>query len=298
MRVLATGKHGQLVRSLLEQARGVEGLEIVTAGRPEVDMEVPGALARAIEETAPDAVVNAAAYTAVDLAEDEPERAFRINAEAAGEAAEAARAAGAPILHISTDYVFDGRASGPYAEDSPTNPLGVYGRSKLAGEERVRAASADHLILRTAWVYSPFGRNFLKTMMALAERTEIAKVVADQKGNPSSALDLADGLLSILQRWRAGDRIGLGGIYHLAGTGGASWADFAQVIFDECRALGRPAAEVEPIATADWPTKAKRPANSTLDCSKFAADFKHTMPEWRQSARDIVRRLAAAPADS
>jgi dTDP-4-dehydrorhamnose reductase len=296
MKVIVTGKEGQLVRSLAERAAAAAGIEIVAIGRPEADMEIPGAIGRAIAEAGPDVVINGAAYTAVDRAEDEPDRAFRINAAAAGEAAEAARAAGAPVIQISTDYVFDGKASGPYAEDMPTGPIGAYGRSKLAGEEQVRAATSDHLILRTAWVYSPFGGNFLKTMVALAERNPVVRVVADQHGNPSSALDLADGLLAILTRWRDGNRIGLGGIYHLAGNGDTNWADFARAIFDECRALGLPAAEVSPITTAQWPTRAARPANSRLDCSKFARDFNYRMPEWRQSARNIVRRLAVQSA--
>ena len=296
MKVLVTGKEGQLVQSLMERAAAVGGVEIVAAGRPEADLEAPGAIGRAIEQAAPDVVINAAAYTAVDRAEDEPDRAFRINAAAAGEAAEAARAAGAPIIQVSTDYVFDGRSGAPYFEGMSTGPIGAYGRSKLAGEERVQGATPDHLILRTAWVYSQFGGNFVKTMMAVAERNPVVKVVADQQGNPSSALDLADGILSILRRWRGGDRTGLGGIYHLAGSGDTNWAEFAQGIFDECRALGLPAAEVAPIATSEWPTRAARPANSRLDCSKFAMDFNYRMPEWRQSVRDIVRRLAARTA--
>jgi dTDP-4-dehydrorhamnose reductase len=296
MRVVVTGKEGQLVRSLIERARIVDGIEIVAIGRPQGDLEIPGNIGRAIAEATPDVVINAAAYTAVDRAEDEPDLAFRINSDAAGEAAEAARSAGAPIIQLSTDYVFDGWASGPYAEDSKTGPIGVYGRSKLAGEEQVRSATPDHLILRTAWVYSPFGGNFVKTMMALAERNPVVKVVADQQGNPSSALDLADGLLAVLRRWRSGDRAGLAGVYHLAGSGDTNWADFARAIFAECELLGSPAAEVAPITTAQWPTKAARPANSRLDCSKFAMDFNYRMPEWRQSVRDIVRRLAVQSA--
>ena len=262
MRILVTGKEGQLARSLAERARLHPWIELVTAGRPEVDLETPGSVASAISAARPDAVVNAAAYTAVDQAEDEPGRAMRINADAAGEAADAARAAGAPIIQVSTDYVFDGSASAPYDEAAPTAAIGAYGRSKLAGEEQVRAANPDHLILRTAWVYSPFGRNFVRTMMGLAERTDTVRVVGDQKGNPSSALDLADGIILILGRWRRGDRTGMGRTYHLAGAGEASWADFADAIFEACRSLGLPAAQVQPIATADWPTKAVRPANS------------------------------------
>jgi dTDP-4-dehydrorhamnose reductase len=296
MRVLVTGREGQLVRSLIERAQSADDIEIIAAGRPQADMELPGSIGRAIAEAAPDVVINAAAYTAVDRAEDEPDRAFRINAVAAGEAAEAARGAGAPIIQISTDYVFDGNSSQPYAEDDPTGPIGAYGRTKLDGEVRVRVATPDHLILRTAWVYSPFGGNFLKTMMTVAQRNPVVRVVADQQGNPSSALDLADGLLAILDRWRDGDRTGVGETYHLAGSGDTNWAEFARSIFEECRALGLPAAEVSPITTGEWPTKAARPANSRLDCSKFAMHFNYRMPEWRQSARDIVRRLAVQSA--
>lgn len=295
MRLLVTGTQGQLARSLVERAASHPQFELVAAGRPELDLEIPGSAAAAVRSIAPDVVINAAAYTAVDQAEDEPDRAMRINGEAAGELAAAARAIGAPIIQISTDYVFDGRSAAPYAEDAPTNPIGAYGRSKLAGEERVRQANPDHLILRTAWVYSPFGHNFVKTMMRLAQTRDGLTVVADQIGNPSSALDLADGILAMLEGWRDGERIGLGGTYHLAGTGSASWFDFARAIFDECRARGLPAAEVEPIRTADWPTKAARPANSQLDSSKFSQDFDWQMPDWRQSMANAVSRLCSCP---
>jgi dTDP-4-dehydrorhamnose reductase len=289
MKVLVTGKHGQLARSLSERA---EGLDIITVGRPEVDLEMRGALTRAITDVAPQAVINAAAYTAVDKAEDESERAFRVNAEAAAEAARAARAIGAPIIQISTDYVFGGQGKGPYSPDSPPAPLGVYGRSKLAGEEEVRRHHPDHLIVRTAWVYSAYGSNFLLTMMRAAERRDTVRVVADQRGNPSLALDLADGLLAILRRWRNGDRIGLGDTYHLAGTGEGSWADFAEAIFAESRKLGLPSADVERISTSEWPTKVTRPADSTLDSSKFARDFGFQMPEWRSSVARVVNAVA------
>lgn len=221
MRVLVTGKEGQLVKSLLERSQGRKGIELSALGRPDLDLETFGSAAQAIARFAPDVVINAAAYTAVDQAEDEPERAFRINGDAAGEVAAAARAAGARIIQISTDYVFDGGGEGSYSEDAPVNPLGIYGRSKLAGEEQVRSNNPDHAIVRTAWVYSPFGKNFLKTMIALGHSRDLVTVVADQYGNPSSALDLADGLLAILDRWSAGGA-GLGETYHLAGTGSAS----------------------------------------------------------------------------
>ena len=292
MKVLVTGRHGQLVESLVERAREQDGIRIVTAGRPEADMETPGAIGAAIRAAAPDAVINAAAYTAVDLAEDEPDRAFRVNEDAACEVAAAAHGLGIPLIQISTDYVFDGGASRPYAEGAATNPLGVYGRSKLAGEQRVRGETGDHLILRTAWVYSPFGRNFAATMMRLARQSDRVSVVADQIGNPTSALDLADGLLHLLARWAGGYRTGLGETYHLAGSGEASWHRFAAEIFEQCARLRVPSAEAVPIRTEDWPTRAVRPRNSRLDSGKFARDFGFAMPAWQDSVRAIVPRLA------
>jgi dTDP-4-dehydrorhamnose reductase len=293
MKVLVTGREGQLVRSLVERAEGRSGIELTALGRPELDLETPGSAAEAITRLSPDIVINAAAYTAVDQAEDEPDRAFRINGDAAGEVAAAARIAGARIIHISTDYVFDGSGEGAYAEDAPVNPLGVYGRSKLAGEEQVRRNNPAHAIVRTAWVYSPFGKNFLKTMMALGATRDLVTVVADQYGNPSSALDLADGLLAMLDRWSCGGGK-FGETYHLAGTGSASWYEFAGLIFAELSALGLPSAEVQPLSTPDWPTKAVRPQNSRLDTAKFARDFGFEMPAWQTSTAEVIRRLAAA----
>jgi dTDP-4-dehydrorhamnose reductase len=292
MKVLVTGRDGQLARSLVERAAGREGIDLVAVGRPELDLEAPGSATRAIAEASPDVVVNTAAYTAVDQAEDEPERAFRVNADAAGEVAQAAREAGAAIIQLSTDYVFDGRSAEPYVEESPTNPISVYGYSKLASEQRVRDANHDHLILRTAWVYSPFGRNFATTMMAAATTRDVLTVVDDQVGNPTSALDLADGIMAIIDRWRLGNRMGLGQTYHLAGGGSTSWRGFAQAIMEQCRALGLPAAEVRAIRTEDWPAKAVRPRNSTLDCAKFTRDFGFTMPQWRDSLPAVVERIA------
>lgn len=289
--MLVTGSQGQLARSLMERGNGRAGMEILAIGRPELDLEIPGSAAALIGSVAPDVVINAAAYTAVDQAEDEPERAMRINGEAAGEIAAAARAVGAPVIQISTDYVFDGTSDVPYTEDAPTNPLNVYGRSKLAGEELVREANPDHLILRTSWVYSPFGHNFVKTMMRLAETRDKISVVADQVGNPTSALDLADAILRTLEPRAADGATGLGRTYHLAGKGSASWFQFAQYIFEECRALGLPSAEVQPIATASWPTKAARPPNSRLDSSLFARQFSYEIANWKESTSKTLRML-------
>jgi dTDP-4-dehydrorhamnose reductase len=294
LKVLVTGSTGQLAQSLLERAAGWPDIEMIALGRPDLDLEISGSAADAVRRIAPDVVLNAAAYTAVDQAEDEPERAFRINGEAAGELAAAARAGGVRIIQISTDYVFDGTGAGAYRDDAPTNPIGVYGRSKLEGEEQVRRHNPDHTIVRTAWVYSPFGRNFLKTMMALAETRDTLTVVGDQHGNPSSALDLADGLLALLGRWTEGERTGLGETFHLAGTGSATWAEFAAAIMAELKRRGRPSAEVRPIRTEDWPTKAVRPRNSELDSSNFAHATGFSMPPWRISAEQVVARLLAA----
>jgi dTDP-4-dehydrorhamnose reductase len=293
MKVLVIGSSGQLATSLAERARGRAGIELQATGRPEIDLEVPGSAASAIAAAAPDVVINAAAYTAVDLAEDEPERAFRVNADAAGEIA-TATSGKARLIHISTDYVFDGRADGACAEDAEPNPLNVYGRSKLAGEANVRSANPEHLIVRTSWVYSPFGRNFVTTMMAAAEGKDRLTVVDDQRGCPTSALDLADAILRVVDSWSSGSRIGLGETYHLAGTGSTSWRGFAQAIMDERRAHGLKTAAVAPIEIMDWPTRAERPRNSTLDCRKFLRDFGFALPEWRSSLAEVVGRLAKA----
>ena len=289
MKVLVTGSQGQLARSLAERAAAHPGLDLILVGRPEVDLETAGSATAVILAAQPDVVINAAAYTAVDQAEDEPDRAFRINAAGAEEVAAAAAEVGAGVVQISTDYVFDGQSAEPYDEAAPVNPLGVYGRSKLAGEGAVRSANAKHIIIRTAWVYSPFGRNFLKSIMAAATQRDILTVVDDQHGSPTSALDLADGLLAMLATGE-----GWGSTYHLAGSGSASWCEFAAAITNVCAEIGLPAAKVQPISTEDWPTRAVRPRNSVLDCSKFKRDFGFVMPEWRGAAEQTIRRLARA----
>lgn len=290
MKVLVTGRHGQLARSLAQQARG--DIEVVFAARPEADLAVPGSIAAVIMAQRPQVVLNAAAYTLVDQAEDEPELAQRINADAAGEAAVAAQEVGARIVQISTDYVFDGTGRRPYREDDPVRPLGAYGRTKLSGEKQVRAANPRHLILRTAWVFSPFGRNFVKSMMAAAETRPELTVVADQQGSPTSALDLADAILAVLQQWSRGGEVGLGETLHLGGSGQASWYELARATMEECRRVGLPSAEVRPIRTEDWPTRAPRPAYSALDSSRFAALTVLAMPQWRLSLAKVVEQIA------
>ena len=289
MRILVTGRHGQLAHSLAERG----GDDILLMGRPEIDLAIPGSARTAILAARLDLVVNAAAFTAVDLAETEEAQARRINADGAGEVAEAARELGVPMIHISTDYVFDGQASEPYAETAATNPINAYGRTKLAGEDAVRAASPDHLILRTSWLVSPFGKNFVRTMVELGQQRDSLSVVADQYGNPTSAFDLADAILVVARRWAVGDRTGLGQTCHLAGTGIASWFDLAVAVQDELARLDRKSATVTPITTADWPTPAARPAYSALDSTHFTRAFGHIMPDWRASLAPIVARLAA-----
>lgn len=265
-------------------------IELLAAGRPEVDLERPGSVAAAIRSAAPDVVINAAAYTAVDQAETEPGRAFRINAEAAGEAAIAAAEVAAATIQISTDYVFDGSTSAGYREEDPACPLNVYGRSKLAGETLVKKANPRHAIVRTSWIYSPFGNNFVKTMLRLAaDRDEIA-VVSDQVGNPTSALDLADALLLMLPAMSSGNG-NIGKIYHLAAPNACSWADLAVHIFRSSGALGGPTARVTPVPSAQYPTLARRPSNSMLDSSRFFSDFGARLPQWQASVETVLKRL-------
>jgi dTDP-4-dehydrorhamnose reductase len=294
MRLLVTGKEGQIVRSLAEAASNVPGIELLFAARPEADMAEPGSMAAAVDRLGPDLIVNAAAYTAVDRAEEEPELAHRINADAAGEIARAAASVGAPVIHLSTDYVFGGTGTRPMREEEPIAPLGVYGRTKAEGEELVREGQGDHLILRTAWVYSPFGFNFVKTMLRLGgERDEIS-VVADQVGSPTSAPDLAELILALAQRRLTGDRTGWGRTYHAVGAGQASWAEVAKEVMHAAAVAGAPSAAIRPIATADYPTPARRPAWSVLDGARLQEEFGLALPEWRSSVAKVVGRLVPA----
>jgi dTDP-4-dehydrorhamnose reductase len=291
MRVVVTGREGQVVRSLIERATATSD-EIVPLGRPDLELSgEPEAIEQALKAARPDAIVSAAAYTAVDKAESEPELAFAINARGAGAVARAASHLGVPLVHLSTDYVFDGSKPSPYTELDPTGPATVYGVSKLAGEEAVLSAHAGATILRTAWVYSPFGNNFVKTMLRIAAGRDEIAVVADQLGNPTCALDIADGVLSVLANLRASKGTELRGVFHLTSGGEASWAEFAEAIFSASRSLGGPTAIVRPIPTTDYPTPAKRPSNSRLDNSKLAQIHGVRLPDWRHSVEITVARL-------
>jgi dTDP-4-dehydrorhamnose reductase len=241
----------------------------------------------------PDVIINSAAYTAVDKAESEQEAAFALNRTGAGLLAEEAAKRGAAIIHISTDYVFDGRKSVPYVETDAVAPQNIYGQSKLQGEQAVRQMNPEHVIARTAWVYSATGSNFVKTMLRLAGERDSLRVVDDQIGNPTYAPHLAQALLEIARKVRHAPRDDQWGTYHLAGLGDVSWCGFAREVFRVSAELGGPSASVTPISTADYPTPAARPKNSRLDCSKAKQMFGVALPDWREGVRECVTRLLA-----
>lgn len=292
LRLLCIGSSGQAARALAIRGKA-HGVEVVLAGRPGTDLLHPDTVTARIAELRPDVVVNAAAYTAVDRAESDVEAAFAANAEGAGAVAAAARRHGLPVVHLSTDYVFGGALGRPRREDDPIAPLCVYGRSKAEGEQAVAAANPDHAILRIAWVYAPFGANFLMTMLRLAaERTRV-RVVHDQVGAPTCALDVADGVLRVAANLAGDASAGLRGVFHMAPEGACSWAEFAEAIFAESRARGGPAAAVERIGTRDYPTPAVRPADSRLDSGKIAREHRVALPHWRERVGPAVAsRLA------
>jgi dTDP-4-dehydrorhamnose reductase len=294
VKVLVTGASGQVGRALAEVAGSASELSFTFLDRMALDLAERGSASRLVEQLKPEAVVNAAAFTAVDKAESEPELAYAVNASGAGELAEAAARLGAPTLQLSTDYVFDGRVSEPHGEAAPTNPLNAYGRSKLAGEQAVAAANLRHMIIRTSWVHSPFGTNFVKTMLRLADERDEVRVVADQTGCPTSAQSLAVAIVEILSRWQSGDSSGQGETYHLAGDGSCNWAEFASAIFELSRSLGGPSATVHSVRTEDFPTPAERPRYTVLDCAKFERDFGFRLPAWRDALVPIVERLVDA----
>jgi dTDP-4-dehydrorhamnose reductase len=290
MRLLITGWQGQVAQSLIEAGAKRKDVEALAVGRPALDLAKLPTILRTVADQRPDVVINTAAYTAVDKAETEPDAAHALNCEGARMIAETAAARGIPIIHLSTDYVFDGNKTTPYVETDATGPLGVYGRTKLAGEQAVAAANPRHIIVRTAWVHSPFGQNFTKTMLRLAgERTEL-RVVGDQVGTPTYALHLATALLDIaaaIVGTPADDR--RYGIYHAAGSGETSWHGLATHIVAASGKANN--VQVLPIATAAYPTPAKRPVNSRLDCSKLQTTFGLVLPPWQEGATDCVSRL-------
>ncbi len=291
IRIAVTGSMGQVASSLVERA-GRE-FEIVLLGRRVFLLEDRAAVVAGIRSVKPDVVINAAAYTAVDQAEAEESLALAINGEGAGHVAEAAEQIGAPLLQLSTDYVFDGALDRPYREDDPTGPRSAYGRSKLAGERLVAERCANSVILRTAWLFSPYGANFLKTMLALNETRDEIPIVADQRGNPTSALDLATALLAVAARAHEDASPALRGVFHMTGSGEATWAEFAAAIFAEAGRRGRRLTRVKPITTAEYPRPAPRPANSRLDNAKLRRAYGLELPDWRSSLKECCARLVA-----
>lgn len=288
--ILITGGTGQVGTGLTLANRG--RFEVVAPARAELDLLDAASIERNIASRDWAAIVNCAAYTAVDKAESEPEPAFAINAEAPGTIARAAAARAIPLLHVSTDYVFDGSKPKPYAEDDPVAPLGVYGASKEAGERAVRDEGGRSIILRTAWVVSPWGHNFIKTMLRLGAEREELGVVADQIGCPTSAIDIAETLLTLTERML--DRQESPGTYHFVNSGQASWHDLASAVFVYAGARGMKTPRVKAITTADYPTPAKRPANSRLSTAKLEQTFGMTPRPWQVAVEEILASLIDA----
>jgi len=282
LRLLVTGCNGQLGWEL---ARALAPLGEVTAtNRATLDLSRPETIAPAIRTLKPDVILNAAAYTAVDQAESEPVLATAINTTAPAILAEEAKRSGALLVHYSTDYVFDGTKASPYTEEDATNPLSVYGQTKLDGERAIQASGCEHLILRTSWVYGPRGKNFLLTILRLAHDKPVLRVVDDQIGAPTAVHTLAAATASILQCRQAGQS----GLFHLTASGHTSWHGFAKLIVS---LAGPPYPEVEAIPTSAYPTAAKRPLNSRLDCTKVAAQFGLQLPDWERVVREVMAQL-------
>lgn len=283
--ILVTGHNGQVAQAL-KQRLGAHRLHV--CGRDTLDLAKPEGVRELIRQLKPELIINAAAHTAVDQAESEPELAFALNAEAPRILAEEAARLKAPLIHYSTDYVFDGEKPAPYTEEDAPNPLGVYGRSKLAGEQAIADVAGEHLILRTSWVYSLHGRNFLLTMQRLLQEKPELRVVADQIGSPTWADTIAASTQALIERWQA-NQAGSWGLYHLTAQGETSWFGFAQAIGEQLKARGLPCAELLPIPTSDYPTPARRPANSRLDCSRLAREWQVVQPHWQQALIECLK---------
>ena len=289
--ILVTGGSGQLASALAATA-GVHRV-----GRPAFDLDRPERIAATLRGAAPRLVVNAAAYTAVDAAETDADAAYRANRDGPAVLARLCAEADIPLIHISTDYVFDGAKPEAYVETDPVAPQGVYGASKLAGEQAVIASGAKAIVLRTAWVYAATGKNFVRTMLTVGKTRPRLSVVADQHGCPTTAADLGDAIRGVVARVDAtGWRPAYQGIFHAAGSGATTWFGLAVATFEEAARFGANVPEVAPIATADWPTPAKRPANSRLDCTKLDTVFGVQLPHWRASlTRTVETIFATAP---
>ena len=288
MKILVFGAGGQIGREVCRVA-WPPWYAILPLDRKAVDITKSAAVSAVLDREAPDLAINLAAYTAVDRAESEPEAAWAANCAGAAHIAAACDESATPLIHLSTDYVFDGRKTGPYREEDAVGPLGVYGRGKEAGERAVRAAVARHVILRTAWVFGAYGANFVKTMLRLAAERPVLRVVADQRGCPTAATDIAAALMVIAGHIERGEA--KWGTYHFVGAGAASWHGFAQAIFDLAAPQLGARPQVEPITTDQYPTPARRPMNSVLDCRKIAEAFGISSPPWRTALASVIREL-------
>jgi dTDP-4-dehydrorhamnose reductase len=293
-RLLVFGGTGQVGRAFAEIA-SPEGWEVTALGHGEADITDPGAIEHALRQYRPAAVVNAAAFTAVDKAEGERDLCMRVNCGGAGMLARAAAAAGAPLLHISTDYVFDGAKDGPWVEDDTARPLNAYGESKEAGERAVRENHPGHVIVRTSWVFGAHGSNFVKTMLKLGETSDELRIVADQHGRPTDAADLARALVAVAARIKRSRPRDSYGTFHFAGSRATTWYGFAERIFEEAARRGAKAPRIEPIPTSGYPTPAKRPANSVLDCSRIAAIYGVVPRPWPDGLSSCLDRLIGPP---
>jgi len=285
LKILITGQHGQLSQALQQRLQGLG--ELIVLGRDRLDLAHVDQIREQVRGHRPDLIINAAAHTAVDQAESEPDAAFAVNATAPGVLAEEAKALGVPLIHYSTDYVFDGSKPAPYTEADAPNPLGVYGQSKLAGEQAIAAVGGEYLILRTSWVYSLHGKNFLLTMQRLLQEKPQMRIVADQIGAPTWAGTIANSTRALIEHWQAG-QAGEWGVYHLTAQGETSWFGFAQAIGEHLRAAGKPCAELEAIPSSAYPTPAKRPLNSRLDCSRLQQQWQVSQPSWQDALRECL----------
>jgi dTDP-4-dehydrorhamnose reductase len=288
--ILVAGRNGQLARCLREVA-ALRGLPAVALGRQELDQEAREGIEETIAAIVPSVIINAAAYTAVDLAESEVGKAFNINRDGAAALADVAWQRNIPFLHVSTDYVFDGAKQDAYDETDIAAPLNAYGASKLAGEAAVLAAHPLATVIRSSWIYSPYGSNFVRTMLRLSETMPIVRVVCDQQGNPTSAFELAAALLQIAERSLTDDRRIAAGIFHLTGEGPATWHGFAEAIFDGLSRRGLRTPRLEAITTDEYPSAARRPRNSRLDSSKAERVFGIRLPAWRHSLETCLEQL-------
>ena len=285
MKVLLLGRHGQVSQELQRALHGAA--ELTVLGREQLDLAQPERIRQQGQHLRPELIINAAAHTAVDQTESEPELAFAINATAPGILAEAAAELSVPLIHYSTDYVFDGNHAEPYRENDATNPLSVYGGSKLAGEQAIQAVGGMHLILRTSWVYSQHSKNFLLTMQRLLQERESLSVVDDQIGAPTWAGTIAQATAQLITQWRSGHP-GPWGVYHLTAQGETSWFGFASAIAAHLHSQGKTVATLHPIPSSAYPTPAQRPLNSRLDCSSLQQDWQVQLPTWQAALEQCL----------